>query len=172
MDQYYGPSEIADQLNIQPSTLRKYSLIMEKAGYRFVKGENGKRFYRDIDVITLKRVVAAKNSTDMSLEQLIYSIISENKSDIIMVDDTPVERYGNDIAVLLGKLNNELGEVQVIKDLITVQSETLDKQSEQISELLEVVKVQNGEIQKLHDRLNVAAEGSGNLFTKLFKKNK
>jgi DNA-binding transcriptional MerR regulator len=47
--------EVAETLNISESTLRKYCLILEKAGYRFLRGDNNRRAFRKKDLEVLRQ---------------------------------------------------------------------------------------------------------------------
>jgi DNA-binding transcriptional MerR regulator len=50
--------EVAENLGISESTLRKYCLILEKAGYKFLRGDNNRRAFRKKDVEILRRFKA------------------------------------------------------------------------------------------------------------------
>lgn len=47
--------EVAENLGISESTLRKYCLILERAGYKFLRGDNNRRAFRKKDVEVLKQ---------------------------------------------------------------------------------------------------------------------
>jgi DNA-binding transcriptional MerR regulator len=47
--------EVAENLGISESTLRKYCLILERAGYKFLRGDNNRRAFRKKDVEALKQ---------------------------------------------------------------------------------------------------------------------
>lgn len=89
----YGSSDIALTLKIQESTLRKYSLLLEKNGYEFLKNESGHRAYFDEDIIVLKKMIELKNSTDMTLEQASKSVIAWKKGGDIALRDTEENRH-------------------------------------------------------------------------------
>ena len=89
----YGSSDIADVLQIQESTLRKYCLLLEKSGYEFLKNEQGHRAFFDNDVIVLRKMIALKNDTDMTLEEAVKSVIAWKKGTDITVRDTEEKQY-------------------------------------------------------------------------------
>lgn len=72
----YGSGDVADVLQIQESTLRKYCLLLEKAGYEFLKNEVGHRAFFDDDVIVLRKMIALKNDADMTLEEATKSVVA------------------------------------------------------------------------------------------------
>lgn len=89
----YGSSDIADVLQIQESTLRKYCLLLEKSGYEFLKNEQGHRAFFDNDVIVLRKMIALKNDTDMTLEEAVKSVMAWRKGADITVRDTEEKQY-------------------------------------------------------------------------------
>lgn len=89
----YGSSDIADVLQIQESTLRKYCLLLEKSGYEFLKNEQGHRAFFDHDVIALRKIISLKNGADMTLEEAVKSVMAWKKGNDITVSDTEEKRY-------------------------------------------------------------------------------
>lgn len=89
----YGSSDIADVLQVQESTLRKYCLLLEKSGYEFLKNELGHRAFFDDDVIVLKKMISLKNDADMTLEEAVKSVIAWKNGNDIAVSDTEEKRY-------------------------------------------------------------------------------
>lgn len=89
----YGSSDIADVLQIQESTLRKYCLLFEKSGYEFLKNEQGHRAFFDNDVIVLRKMISLKNNADMTLEEAVKSVIAWKNGNDITVGDTEEKHY-------------------------------------------------------------------------------
>ena len=89
----YGSSDIADVLQLQESTLRKYCLLLEKSGYEFLKNEQGHRAFFDHDVIVLRKIIRLKNGADMTLEEAVKSVVAWKKGNDITVSDTEEKRY-------------------------------------------------------------------------------
>ncbi|PHB64255.1 DUF3967 domain-containing protein [Bacillus wiedmannii] len=85
----YSPGDVAEQLDIQSSTLRKYADVLEKEGYTFIKNERGHRKYRESDVMVFRKVINLKNDTDMTLENATKQIVSWHQG----VEVLPLERY-------------------------------------------------------------------------------
>jgi adenylate kinase len=81
--QTYWSKEVAKILGIGESTLRKYCLALESAGYRFDRGVNNSRVFYSRDVLMLERLVAAINDKTVTLEQAVkLAIASEETSDV------------------------------------------------------------------------------------------
>lgn len=94
MKTLYSPGEVAEQLNIQSSTLRKYADVLEKEGYTFIKNERGHRKYRESDVIVFRKVINLKNDTDMTLENATKQIVSWHQGvEVLPLKRHEVERY-------------------------------------------------------------------------------
>ena len=89
----YGSSDIADVLQIQESTLRKYCLLLEKLGYEFLKNEQGHRAFFDQDIIVIRKMMRLKNEADMTLEEAAKSVIAWKNGYDIAVSDTEEARY-------------------------------------------------------------------------------
>ncbi|MCR8861098.1 DNA-binding protein [Bacillus pseudomycoides] len=94
MKTFYSPSDVAEQLAIQSSTLRKYADVLEKEGYTFIKNERGHRKYRESDVMVFRKVINLKNDTDMTLENATKQIVLWHQGvEVLPLDRYEVERY-------------------------------------------------------------------------------
>lgn len=94
MKTFYSPSDVAEQLNIQSSTLRKYADVLEKEGYIFLKNERGHRKYRESDVMVFRKVINLKNDTDMTLENATKQIVSWHQGiEVLPLERHEIERY-------------------------------------------------------------------------------
>ncbi|MFB6730642.1 DUF3967 domain-containing protein [Bacillus mobilis] len=94
MKTLYSPGDVADQLGIQSSTLRKYADVLEKEGYTFIKNERGHRKYRESDVMVFRKVINLKNDTDMTLENATKQIVSWHQGiEVLPLERHEVERY-------------------------------------------------------------------------------
>jgi hypothetical protein len=124
----YGSSDVAVLLKVKESTLRKYTLMLEKAGYEFDKNGYGQRGFYDRDVVALKKLIEIKNHPDMTLERACNAVMawvranSVSHSDI--TDITPQDHY-NDQYI------NEIGE---LKQLVSQQSELIKAFAQQLDQ--------------------------------------
>lgn len=57
-DKVYWANEVATILDVSKSTLRKWSLALEAAGYAFVRDEHDRRCYVERDIPVLRRMKA------------------------------------------------------------------------------------------------------------------
>lgn len=94
MKTLYSPGDVAEQLGIQSSTLRKYADVLEKEGYTFIKNERGHRKYRESDVMVFRKVIHLKSDTDMTLENATKQIVSWHQGiEVLPLERHEVERY-------------------------------------------------------------------------------
>uniref|UniRef100_UPI00402AAD82 DUF3967 domain-containing protein n=1 Tax=Bacillus sp. DX2.2 TaxID=3073452 RepID=UPI00402AAD82 len=130
----YISKDVAMMLKVQESTLRKYCIMLEEAGYPFHKNEHGHRGFLDQDVITLRRLIEIKSHPDMTLKQACNAVMIWIKEKDVSEDDTNViteaeqhnERY------------NELKEmIQQQNHLLEKLTHKLDAQQRYIDEKLE-----------------------------------
>ncbi|MGE6594127.1 DUF3967 domain-containing protein [Bacillus mycoides] len=94
MKTFYSPGDVAEQLGIQSSTLRKYADVFEREGYTFIKNERGHRKYRESDVMVFRKVINLKNDTDMTLENATKQIVSWHQGvEVLPLERHEIERY-------------------------------------------------------------------------------
>ncbi|KAA1803418.1 hypothetical protein FXB61_005899 [Bacillus cereus] len=125
MKTLYSPSDVAEQLGIQSSTLRKYADVLEKEGYTFIKNERGHRKYRESDVIVFRKVINLKSDTDMTLENATKQIVSWYQG----VEVLPLERHE------VKRYEEPDFNATSLQVMIQEQKEVIEKQNELFQEL-------------------------------------
>jgi DNA-binding transcriptional MerR regulator len=126
MKTLYSPSEVAEQLGIQSSTLRKYADVLEKEGYTFIKNERGHRKYRESDVMVFRKVINLKNDTDITLENATKQIVSWHQGvEVLPLDRHEIERY-----------EEPDFNATTLQTMIQDQKEVIEKQNELLQELI------------------------------------
>ncbi|MGS2751705.1 DUF3967 domain-containing protein, partial [Bacillus zanthoxyli] len=121
----YSPGEVAEQLGIQSSTLRKYADVLEKEGYTFIKNERGHRKYRESDVMVFRKVINLKNDTDMTLENATKQIVSWHQGiEILPLERHEIERY-----------EEPDFNATTLQTMLQDQNEVIEKQNELLQEL-------------------------------------
>ncbi|PEL48030.1 DNA-binding protein [Bacillus toyonensis] len=125
MKTLYSPGDVAEQLGIQSSTLRKYADVLEKEGYIFIKNERGHRKYRESDVMVFRKVINLKNDTDMTLENATKQIVSWNQGvEVLPLDRHEIERY-----------EEPDFNATTLQTMLQDQNEVIEKQNELLQEL-------------------------------------
>ncbi|PHC27410.1 DUF3967 domain-containing protein [Bacillus wiedmannii] len=125
MKTLYSPGDVAEQLGIQSSTLRKYADVLEKEGYTFIKNERGHRKYRESDVMVFRKVINLKNDTDMTLENATKQIVSWHQG----VEVLPLERHE------IERYEEPDFNATPLQEMIQEQKEVIEKQNELLYEL-------------------------------------
>lgn len=105
----YTPAEVRQELDIQDSTLRKYSLLLEEEGLIFERHKNNRRIYTELHVKTLKRSLELKKDADMTLETAVKLACKEIKAHPIVEHDTVTsitpQRHDSDVTALLEEID-------------------------------------------------------------------
>jgi DNA-binding transcriptional MerR regulator len=125
MKTLYSPSDVAEQLGIQSSTLRKYADVLEKEGYTFIKNERGHRKYKESDVMVFRKVINLKSDTDMTLENATKQIVSWYQGvEVLPLERHEVERY-----------EEPDFNATTLQTMLQDQNEVIEKQNELLQEL-------------------------------------
>lgn len=125
MKTLYSPGEVAEQLGIQSSTLRKYADVLEKEGYTFIKNERGHRKYRESDVMVFRKVINLKSDTDITLENATKQIVSWHQG----VEVLPLERHE------IERYEEPNFNATTLQMMLQDQNEVIEKQNELLQEL-------------------------------------
>ncbi|PGZ09755.1 DNA-binding protein [Bacillus cereus] len=125
MKTLYGPGDVAEQLGIRSSTLRKYADVLEKEGYTFIKNERGHRKYRESDVMVFRKVISLKSDTDMTLENATKQIVSWHQG----VEVLPLERHE------IERYEEPDFNATTLQTMLQDQNEVIEKQNELLQEL-------------------------------------
>ncbi|MDA1764347.1 DUF3967 domain-containing protein [Bacillus cereus] len=125
MKTLYSPGDVAEQLGIQSSTLRKYADVLEKEGYTFIKNERGHRKYRESDVMVFRKVINLKSDTDMTLENATKQIVSWHQG----VEVLPLERHE------IERYEEPDFNATTLQTMLQDQNDVIEKQNELLQEL-------------------------------------
>jgi DNA-binding transcriptional MerR regulator len=135
MAKVYSPKDIADLLKVKESTLRKYSLMLEEAGYTFQKNDRGQRWYSDEDIIAFKKIVAFKNDGAMNLKDSVEAVYMWAKEKDITLPSTDTkqdaQRYDDDIAQLKMMMVEQSKQIAELKEIVTQQNQYIHKSLEE-----------------------------------------
>lgn len=74
----YSGREVAEMLGIGASTLRKWSMLLEQHGYWFVRDNQNRREYRQMDVSCLTRFYELTKDQLIPQEEAAQMIVSQN----------------------------------------------------------------------------------------------
>ncbi|PFR68929.1 hypothetical protein COK29_26410, partial [Bacillus cereus] len=65
----YTASDVYNRLGVSGSTLRKYSDVLEREGYKVKKNSRGRREYTEFDVALIEQLVDLSKRDVMTLEK-------------------------------------------------------------------------------------------------------
>lgn len=129
----YGSSDMCNLLGIKDSTLRKYCLVLQNAGYTFHTNERGQRGFFDQDVIVLRKFIETKKMSDMTLERSAEAVVSWVKQSDMAVsvirENENNQRYDEDIKELKNMIEKQ-------NELLITLANRLDQQQKYIDERL------------------------------------
>lgn len=133
----FTPAQVCEELGIQDSTLRKYSLLLEKEGVSFDRHKNNRRIYTEKHVITLKRSLELMHNDDITLEKAMQKAVGELKVhpviDASTVTEQPLQRNDSDITALL------IEEIRELKQQLREQEERMVERDDLFVEALKGV---------------------------------
>lgn len=135
----YFTKDVADNLEIVTSTLRKYCLLLERAGYKFDRNEKEQRIFYDRDLVILRRLKQYTMDSGMTLENAVKEVISRvEKASEALGDDMgyseipDTTRYN----ALEAKLDQLLDYVRKQEEYIKKQDERIEAQERFNRELI------------------------------------
>lgn len=170
----YSPNEIADLLKVKAGTLRKYSVLLENAGYTFQKNSRKQRYYSDEDIITLQKLMTLKDS-GMTLEESVQGVVLWHKGN--EPDNVSVAPYQPDTNNVTQHDNSDINELKDMmykqNELIGELSKRLDEQQNYIDKRLnkhdEILMQSMNESLEARKQIATAKENKS-FWSKLFKK--
>lgn len=136
----YTTADVANIVDIAKPTVNKYSLALERAGYRITKNEKGNRIYTDDDIEMLQKVKVQSDTTKMPISRIVDMIISEQKRNTI------VEETGVLNSTTLKKNDTEIGDTLHIpeefkdffrQELKTTKDELREEMKQEFQNVLE-----------------------------------
>lgn len=71
--------DVSENLQIAASTLRKWSAMLEDAGYSFYKNDKGQRLYYEKDIVALRHLKRLTQDEGMTLESAVNEVVKRVK---------------------------------------------------------------------------------------------
>jgi DNA-binding transcriptional MerR regulator len=100
----YFAKEVSVQLDIHPSTLRRWCLDLEKAGYEFIRNENNQRIFYDRDFKSFRKMKELINK-NIGMENTVRAVVAMAQT----LPQTPIVHLKTDDEIRLSK--RELQEI-------------------------------------------------------------
>ena len=143
----YSPADVCEKLNIQPSTLRKYSSLLEKEQIIFERTKKNSRLYTATQVMAIEHIIATMQSGNISLENAITEASLILKGETTIAGETVAtiatdERYSDNIAIAM------MEEIKSLKEQLAEQE---TRQKERDSLFLEVLEKMQQQINQMEE---------------------
>lgn len=149
-----SPGEASKKLGISTSTLRKYSLLMEKEQITFERTQNNSRQYTDTQVVALQEVITSTKDGDETLENAIKAASNKLKGASVVAEEVAVttevsQRYDVDVAAVISEIKSLKEEIQAQKEVIDGFRIAQEKRDSYFVEILEQLQ---GKIDTLNEQ--------------------
>lgn len=129
----YFAKEVALQLDINPSTLRRWCLELEKAGYTFTRNENNQRIFYESDFKAFRKLKELLNKS-ISMNNAVHAVISMVQT----ISQTPtVQQNNGDEARLSVRDLQEIIQQEVKKAMEAEREILLDAIEQKLSNQIE-----------------------------------
>ncbi|WP_255211292.1 DUF3967 domain-containing protein [Geobacillus zalihae] len=143
----YSTKDIANIVGIATPTVRKYAQALEKAGYTFIKNDQGFRIFTDKDIQIFERMKEMSNDTGMPVDRIASMLVSEQKndaSDPIRIESEVATLLENELKMIdesdIGRIDRQyealLKEIQELKQIVIAQQKYIDERLNKRDELL------------------------------------
>jgi DNA-binding transcriptional MerR regulator len=140
----YWARDVAKLLGISDSTLRKYCLILEQNGYKFLRDDHGRRAYVDYDVTMFRKFIEFSKNPNLTLEDAAIAIVSKfNRDDVTAITlsathetDRYNERYDELMSKIESLVEHNKKQEALYQTLIERMEDRFEKQERYIEESL------------------------------------
>lgn len=158
----YPAKEVSEMLGIQPSTLRKYSGLIDKLNQEpyFDRDATNARIYDDMSIKLLKRIVALNGLPDMTLEKSVEIALLEEKTTL---NESSITAFD------MSHMSLKKGDISPIQTFFT---NVMTKQAEEYTEKnRQVIALALDPLTQKTDSLLKKIETSNTLITQLLEEN-
>ena len=153
----FTAAEVCKELGIQDSTLRKYSLLLDKEGVSFERHKNNRRIYTETHIKTLKRTLELMRNDDITLEIAIKRAVNELRVHPVIeeksVTEEALQRNNSDITAIL---------IEEIRELKAQLADQEDRQKKRDSLFVEALEEMQKEIRGLKEQQKQLMEPAEN----------
>ncbi|TWG49482.1 DUF3967 domain-containing protein [Bacillus subtilis] len=126
MDVFAGVDDVARELGLSPSTIKKYYLLIEENGYRFTRSRTGKVIFSERDLEIFKRLIQIKNEKGIKVVDAVKTVIS-SITDVTVWKESAAATEFEEPPV----------DITVMKETMEQMHEIIKNQQKQIDQLLE-----------------------------------
>ncbi|MFP8645026.1 MerR family transcriptional regulator [Priestia aryabhattai] len=106
MNTYLKVEDVANLLEVTPSTISKYYLLFEKNNYRFKRSNKGGLMFSDNDVELFRKLIELKNSPGLTVEKAVVQLLEEN----IAITTQVIKKVEEELRGKFSQLEQEMNE--------------------------------------------------------------
>ena len=153
--------EVAIQLDINPNTLRRWSIELEKYGYDFTRNEKEQRIYYDRDLVALtdfKKMLHRTQSLENAAKAVVKRVQDQENAEkmLSVIEENhpqtpPITDLHEEVSTLSGQVTTLVSEIANLKEFIKQQNEWIQQQQkyqEERQTLLQLAAAQGEEAKK------------------------
>ncbi|MDI6591029.1 DUF3967 domain-containing protein [Bacillus subtilis] len=126
MNVFAGVDDVARELGLSPSTIKKYYLLIEENGYRFTRSRTGKVIFSERDLEIFKRLIQIKNEKGIKVVDAVKTVISSITDVTVWKESAAATEFEEPPADII-----------VMKETMEQMHEIIKNQQKQIDQLLE-----------------------------------
>ncbi|MHA7740476.1 DUF3967 domain-containing protein [Priestia aryabhattai] len=155
----YLGGEVTKSLGIARSSLTKYCIALENKGYKFIRGSNNSRAFRNQDILLLQKMKDLVQDKSMTMETAVNVVLSiipeeERTGAILKANNLISQEYES-------KEQEENNQLSVVMDKLKYIEEISDRLNSMEKELKDI-KTQNKILQDQNEELKTNVEASSN----------
>ena len=114
---YMKIDDVSKVLDLSPSTIKKYYLLIEQQGYRFKRNQQGHVLFVDQDVQMFKKLIQLKNEPGFTLSKAVDQVMSTITDMTVITDDVITDM--TDMMVMTENVN-------AIKEIVISQQNQIN----------------------------------------------
>ncbi|MED4002187.1 DUF3967 domain-containing protein [Priestia aryabhattai] len=155
----YLGGEVAKSLGIARSSLTKYCIALENKDYKFIRGSNNSRAFRNQDILLLQKMKDLVQDKSMTMETAVNVVLSilpeEERTGAILKENKLISQEYE------SKEQEENNQLSVVMDKLKYIEEISDRLNSMEKELKDI-KTQNKILQDQNEELKTNVEASSN----------
>ncbi|MEH7003725.1 DUF3967 domain-containing protein [Priestia megaterium] len=155
----YLGGEVAKSLGIARSSLTKYCIALENKDYKFIRGSNNSRAFRNQDIILLQKMKDLVQDKSMTMETAVNVVLSilpeEERTGAILKENKLISQEYK------SKEQEENNQLSVVINKLKYIEEISDRLNSMEKELKDI-KTQNKILQDQNEELKTNVEANSN----------
>ncbi|MED4155962.1 DUF3967 domain-containing protein [Priestia aryabhattai] len=155
----YLGGEVAKSLGIARSSLTKYCIALENKDYKFIRGSNNSRAFRNQDILLLQKMKDLVQDKSMTMETAVNVVLSilpeEERTGAILKENKLISQEYE------SKEQEENNQLSVVMDKLKYIEEISDRLNSMEKELKDI-KTQNKILQDQNEELKTNVEANSN----------